>query len=134
MIYLIDTNVCITYLKVPHSAIAARLAQIPPSDIATCSVVKLELMHGALRSANPARALSVLRAFLEPFVSLPLDDQAAEIGGQIRADLETRGLPIGPYDLQIAAIAVANNLTVVTHNTREFTRVTGLRIEDWQQE
>ena len=66
------------------------------------------------------------------FVSLPFDDAAAEVYGRIRAALEAAGTLIGPYDLQIAAIALANDLTLITHNIREFGRVAGLRIEDWE--
>jgi tRNA(fMet)-specific endonuclease VapC len=70
--------------------------------------------------------------FLARFVSLPFDDEAAIVFGEVRAALANAGTPIGPYDLQIAAIALANDLTLVTHNTREFVRVSGLRLEDWQ--
>ena len=66
------------------------------------------------------------------FVSLPFDDAAASVYAIIRAHLESAGTPIGPYDLQIAAIALANGLTLVTHNTREFSRVPGLLLEDWE--
>ena len=64
-------------------------------------------------------------------ISLPFDDAAAEIYGRIRADLESRGMPIGPNDTMIAAIALANGFTVATHNTAEFGRVSGLQVEDW---
>ena len=72
------------------------------------------------------------QAFLVPFVSLPFDDSAAEVYGRVRAQLEAAGTPIGPYDLQIAAIALANDLVLVTHNTQEFSRISGLRIVDWE--
>jgi tRNA(fMet)-specific endonuclease VapC len=85
-----------------------------------------------MRSDAPTRTLRVQQRFLEQFESLPFDDQAGLIHGRIRAQLAALGTPIGPYDLQIAAIALANNLTVVTHNTSEFKRVEGLRIEDWE--
>jgi tRNA(fMet)-specific endonuclease VapC len=65
-------------------------------------------------------------------VSLPFDGVVAETYGRIRVQLEALGTPIGPNDLQIAAIALANNLILVTHNTREFSRVSGLRYEDWE--
>lgn len=72
--------------------------------------------------------------FLNLFVSLPFDDNAALIYGEIRAQLRALGTPIGPNDLQIAAIALANNLILVTHNLREFSRVNGLPIEDWEEQ
>lgn len=87
-----------------------------------------------MRSNNPTRTLALQEVFLNNFVSLPFDDRAARMFGTIRADLASLGSPIGPYDLQIAAIAVVNNLTLVTHNTREFSRVSGLVIEDWEQQ
>lgn len=70
--------------------------------------------------------------FLDQFVSLPFDDKAALVYGRVRAQLATQGTPIGPNDLMIAAIAIANDVTLVTRNTREFGRVAGLRIEDWE--
>ncbi|OUL32017.1 VapC toxin family PIN domain ribonuclease [Nostoc sp. RF31YmG] len=132
MRYLLDTNACIVYLNRPMSGVRQRLGSLSPSDIAVCSVVKAELFYGAMRSNNPPRTLALLEAFLNNFVSLPFDDRAAWIFGTIRAELGTLGTLIGPYDLQIAAIAVVNNLTLVTHNTREFSRVNGLAIEDWE--
>jgi tRNA(fMet)-specific endonuclease VapC len=102
--------------------------------MAVCSIVKAELFYGAMRSNNPTRTLERQREFLASFTSLPLDDEAAIIGGQIRARLASAGTPIGAFDLLIAAIALANNLTLVTHNTREFGRVEGLQVEDWEVE
>lgn len=133
MIYLLDTNACIVYLNRKVSSVRRRVEALPKQDIAVCSVVKGELFYGAMRSSNPERALALQREFLNQYISLPFDDQAALIFGQIRATLAAAGTPIGPYDLQVAAIALANNLTVVTHNTDEFKRVGGLRIEDWER-
>jgi tRNA(fMet)-specific endonuclease VapC len=101
-------------------------------EVAVCSVVKAELFYGAMRSNNPSRTLAAQQLFLNRFPSLPFDDQAALIYSRIRAQLAFRGTPIGSNDLQITAIALANDLTLVTHNTREFSRVEGLRIEDWE--
>jgi tRNA(fMet)-specific endonuclease VapC len=123
VIYLLDTNACIVYLNRPVSGVRRRLQSLSPQDIAVCSVVKAELFYGAMRSNNPTRTLALQEAFLNNFVSLPFDDTAARIYSRIRADLAALGTPIGPYDLQIAAIALANNLTLVTHNTGEFSRV-----------
>ena len=79
-----------------------------------------------------AENLRLLNEFFAPFVSLPFDDRCADAYGRIRSDLERAGLPIGPNDTFIAAIAVAHNLTLVTANTREFERVIGLAIENWE--
>jgi tRNA(fMet)-specific endonuclease VapC len=94
-------------------------------------VVVAELLLGALRSARPQANRAQVDAFVRGLVSLPFDDAAAERFAEIRADLEARGLPIGPYDMQIAAIALMHRLTLVTNNTAEFRRVTGLTLEDW---
>ncbi|MBD2607380.1 type II toxin-antitoxin system VapC family toxin [Scytonema hofmannii FACHB-248] len=133
MIYLLDTNACIVYLNRPMSGVRQKIQSLSPQDIVVCSVVKAELFYGAMRSNNTTRTLALQEAFLNNFVSLPFDDSAATIYGRIRAELAASGTPIGPYDLQIAAIAMANNLILVTHNTREFSRVNGLQIEDWEE-
>lgn len=132
MRYLLDTNACIVYLNRPMSAVRQRLESLSPADIVVCSIVKAELFYGAMRSNNLTRTLTLQEAFLNNFVSLPFDDLASRIFATIRAELGTLGTPIGPYDLQIAAIAVVNKLILVTHNTREFSRVSGLVIEDWE--
>ena len=134
MIYLLDTNACIVYLNRPMSGVRQKIQSLSPQDIVVCSVVKAELFYGAMRSNNTTRTLALQEAFLNNFVSLPFDDSAATIYGRIRAELAASGTPIGPYDVQIAAIAMANNLILVTHNTREFSRVNGLQIEDWEEE
>jgi tRNA(fMet)-specific endonuclease VapC len=133
VIYLLDTNTCIVYLNRPTSRVRQQLESRLPQDIAVCSIVKAELFYGAMRSNNPERTLALQQTFLNPFVSLPFDDAAAIIYGQLRAELAIRGTPIGPYDLQIAAIALTYNLILVTHNTREFRRVNGLQLEDWEE-
>jgi len=130
--YLLDTNVCIRYLNGRAPAVRDRLLDQPPTDVVVCSVVKAELFYGAGRSRDPARSLSVQHQFLRPFRSLPFDDRAAEIAGAVRARLADLGTPIGAYDLQIAAIALAHGCTLVTHNVREFRRVPDLALEDWE--
>ena len=131
MIYLLDTNTCIGYISRRSLSIFRRLTSGSRQDVVLCDIVKLELYYGAFRSSRQERNLVVLSEFFSEFVSLPFDGRAAEIGGRIRAQLAV-GTPIGPYDVQIAVIALANNLTLVTHNTREFSRVARLRIEDWE--
>jgi tRNA(fMet)-specific endonuclease VapC len=120
------------YLNGRSSAIRDRLISTPIEDMAVCSVVKAELFYGAMRSNNLTKTLERQQDFLERFVSLPFGDESALLFGQIRASLASAGTPIGAYDLQIAAIALGNNLILVTHNTREFERVDGLQLEDWE--
>ncbi len=132
MNFLFDTNACISYLNNYLSPIRRKLEQLSPNQIFVCSVVKAELFYGAMKSQSPEKTLVKQELFLNQFVSLPFDDQAAKIFGEIRAYLARLGTPIGPYDLQIAAIALAHNVTLVTHNTGEFSRVPDLLIEDWE--
>ena len=95
-------------------------------------MVKAELLYGAHRSAQREDNLRLLATLFQQFTSLPFDDTAADAYGRIRADLTRRGTPIGPNDLMIASIALVHHLTLVTHNTREFGRVVGLQLEDWE--
>ncbi|MEH2451288.1 type II toxin-antitoxin system tRNA(fMet)-specific endonuclease VapC [Nostoc sp.] len=134
MIYLLDTNACIIYLNGRNLNLRHRLENHSNLDIVVCSTVKAELFYGAKRSNNPDRNLTLQKGFLSRFTSLPFDDIAAEIFGDIRSHLANLGTPIGPYDLQIAAITLANNLILVTHNVDEFRRVEGLQLEDWEAE
>jgi tRNA(fMet)-specific endonuclease VapC len=131
MMYLPDTNAWIAYVNPRASAVKARFRAHPPTDILFCSAVKAKLLYGAYRSARRADNLHSLATLLQQFESLPFDDAAAKAYGQIRADMAAQGTPIGPNDLMIAAIALANNLALVTHDTWEFARVAGLILEDW---
>lgn len=130
--YLLDTNACIRILNNSSSTLVAQLQQHKPDDVFLCSVVKGELVYGAFRSTHPAKNLRVLQKFFEPFVSFPFDDQCSLIYGRIRSDLTRNGKIIGPNDLLIASIAICNHLTLVTANTREFERVAGLSLENWE--
>ncbi|BDI19329.1 nucleic acid-binding protein [Nostoc cf. commune SO-36] len=132
MKFLLDTNTCIIYMRGKNSTLKQKLESTATKDIAVCSVVKAELFYGAMKSANPVRNLTLQQEFLAQFISLTFDDLAAMRFGTIRSQLEALGTPIGAYDLQIAAIALTNNLTLVTHNTREFKRVNNLLTEDWE--
>jgi tRNA(fMet)-specific endonuclease VapC len=131
MRFLFDTNTCIAYLTGRSASVAVRLASVAPNDVALCSVVKAELLHGARKSARVDANLKRLALFFEPFVSLPFDDQASEHYGLVRTELEKLGTPIGPNDLMIAAIARSFQLTLITANRAEFERVPDLRIETW---
>ena len=132
LLYLLDTNTCIRYLNGRAPNVRSRLRSVPPQQVRVCSVVKAEMFAGALRSTDPVRSLVRQQAFLATFVSLPFDDPAAESYGLIRSHLLTAGTPIGPNDTLIAAIAVSQGLTLVTHNTNEFRRVPGLLLDDWE--
>jgi tRNA(fMet)-specific endonuclease VapC len=130
--YLLDTDICIDYLRGSNPVVRDRLLACSPNDVCLCSVVKGELLFGAHNSQQVAANLRRLRAFFEPFQSVYFDDRAAENYGSLRSHLRREGSEIGSNDLMIAAIAVALKLTLVTHNRSEFERVPGLRLEEWQ--
>lgn len=130
--WLPDTNVWIAYLNPRASPVKQAMRARPARDIALCDVVKAELFFGAYKSQRRAENLAILDELFAGFSSLAFDGAAAREFGRIRVDLQRAGTPIGPYDLQIAAIALAHNLALVTHNTDEFKRVFGLQIEDWE--
>lgn len=132
MIWLLDTDTCIRYLNPRPSLVQERLRVHAANQIMLCDVVRMELFYGAYRSQRPDQNLATVARFFRQFVSLPFDHTAAQICGQIRAQLAQQGRPIGPYDVQIAAIALAHQATIVTHNTREFLRVSDLLVEDWE--
>jgi tRNA(fMet)-specific endonuclease VapC len=130
--FLLDTNFCIQILTSRSPHIQQRFLQHSPEEIALCSIVKAELLYGARHSQRVETNLQLLQTFFEPLQSLTFDDRCAEEAGQIRADLAAQGKPIGPNDLLIAAIARTHDAVLVTHNTKEFSRVTNLRWVDWE--
>jgi tRNA(fMet)-specific endonuclease VapC len=105
---------------------------VDDSMVAVSAITKGEMFAGSARSQQPQHSRAVQDAFFIRFASLPFDDAAADQFGRIRAALEAAGTPIGPYDMQIAAIALVHGLIVVTHNVREFGRIVGVQIKDWE--
>lgn len=134
MMYLLDTNTCIGYLNRRSLSIYQYFLAVSADDVCICDIVKFELYYGAYKGSRTAENLQNLSDFFVDLISLSFEGKAAQICGQLRAKLQASGTPIGAYDLQIAAIALANNLILVTHNTREFARIEGLRLEDWEDE
>ncbi len=130
--WLLDTNAWIAYLGKKPSPVHQRVAAAPQGTVLLCDVVKGELLFGAYNSARQTENFTRLHTLFAVVDSLPFDGKAADHFGEIRAYLKKQGKPIGPYDLQIAAIARAYDLTLVTHNTDEFKRVPDLRLEDWE--
>lgn len=129
--HLLDTNTWIYALKGNPPQLVARLGTVDPDTVAFCAIVKAELLHGANRYGNRERRLNLLQTLFNRHPSFPFDDQAATIYGRLRYALEVKGLVIGPMDLLVAAIALAQNLVLVTHNTAEFSRIPGLHLDDW---
>ena len=130
MIYLLDTNTCVYAIK-REPSVLRHLQDRSPDDFGVSAITLAELWFGAIKSSRPQRTRESVDAFLKPFEVLPFEAEAAEKYAEIRLQLEKEGRPIGERDLLIAAIARARGLTVVTHNAREFSRVSGLRDEDW---
>lgn len=119
------------WLPQPAQApIDAALLSIATTDKIICSIVSAELFYGAYKSHRRVPSILSIENFLAGYPNLDFDAAAARIFGELRADLERKGTPIGPYDLQIVAIALSNHLTLVTHNTAEFSRVPNLLWED----
>jgi tRNA(fMet)-specific endonuclease VapC len=132
--YLLDTNTWIAWLRWQNAGVLQQLKQTPPHEILLCSIVLGELWYGAERSA-PTRRVSnifIVDSLRAKYRSLALDDAAAREYARIRAELAQQGKLIGPNDMLIAAIAVANAVTLVSNNTSEFGRVSGLKVIDWQ--
>lgn len=132
MRYLLDTNTCIQYLNGRSLRVAERVNALGENDACVCSIVVAELFFGAMKSRNPPQTIASQRQFLMLFPSLPFDDQSAQNYAIIRADLQSKGTPIGGNDLLIAAIAMTHNLILISHNLREFQRIADLAIEDWE--
>ena len=128
MRFLLDTNAVIALLKGNRSFVA-RLRTYRPSDFGMSSIVHHELCFGAYKSRRMEANLRNVHAL--QFEVLPISKADAERSGEIRATLQARGTPIGPYDALIAGQAVARSLTLITHNVAEFGRVDGLAFEDW---
>ena len=133
MPWLLDTNQWIMLLKGRCAPLAAKLHEVSPDDVWLCSIVKEELLHGALKYEDTAARMAKLVPLFNGHPSAPYDDAAAEEAAKVRHDLESRRLVIGPRDRQIAGLALSRGWTLVTANTNEFSRVTGLKLEDWDE-
>jgi len=109
------------------------MASLQANDLYICSVVRAELLFGALHSADPTHNWTLVERFCRRFVSLPFEDRTADTYAIVREKLAGAGQVIGPHDLLIAAIVLTHSAILVTHNTREFERVEGLDVEDWER-
>ena len=127
---LLDTNICIYIINAKPPGVLARFQQFQLGDIGLCSVVAAELAFGVAKSRS-TRNRHALEMFLAPLTILPFDENAIWVYGELRADLEHRGVPIGSLDTMIAAHALSLHATLVTNNTREFSRVPGLQLDNW---
>lgn len=128
--YILDTNTLIYFFK-GIGNVANILLSKSPKDISIPSITLYEIEVGIAKSNNPEKRKKQLESLISRISITPFGANEAEVAAMIRADLENKGKPIGPYDTLIAGIALSNNATLVTHNTKEFERVNGLTIEDW---
>ena len=132
MKYLLDTDTCIALLR-GHPEAVAEAMRCRPDDLAVSSITRYELTYGALR-CGPRRGKTEsgkVDTFLRALHEIPFSDQTAEQAARIRNALESKGNPIGPMDLLIAATAIESGLKLVTGNQREFGRIPHLRLENW---
>jgi tRNA(fMet)-specific endonuclease VapC len=133
MRYMLDTDICIYAINERPASVLQALRDHETAGLGISSVTAAELSYGVARTGSQ-RNLRALRQFLAPLDVAPFDRTAAEVCGSLRAWLAAQGTPIGPYDTQIAAHAHALGVTLVTNNTREFSRVPGLQVENWADE
>ena len=131
MIYLLDTNICIYIINKKPPAVVKRIQSKLPEQIAISSITLSELEYGIVRSRYPDRNRIALLEFLIPFMILDFDQMASVVYGWIRSFLESKGKPIGPMDLLLAAQAKSRNMILVTNNEKEFNRIDGLQTENW---
>ena len=131
MRYLLDTNVCIAAMR-KQPQVVSRMAQLLPTDCGISAVSTFEILTGVAKCSNPAGERSKVEALLKIVDELPFDAAAATNAALTRAQLESQGLTIGPFDLLIAGHALSRGLILVTNNWSEFQRVPRLLLENWQ--
>ncbi|HUY12006.1 MAG TPA: type II toxin-antitoxin system VapC family toxin [Terriglobia bacterium] len=131
MRYILNTDICIYIAKQRPASVQSRLRRLQPGDVGMSVITFLELVYGAWKSQQFESNLERIEQLRTVIPALPLDSEAARHYGRLRTDLERKESPIGAYDLLIAAHALSEDLTLVTNNVREFSRVDGLRVENW---
>lgn len=131
MRYLLDTDICIYIAKRKPAKVLARLERLQSGDVGMSLISYIELVYGAYKSRRVDKNLASIEQLAQVIpVQMP-DGAVARHYGRVRAELERKGSPIGAYDLLIAAHALSLGLILVSNNTREFSRVEGLRVENW---
>jgi tRNA(fMet)-specific endonuclease VapC len=131
MKFLLDTNICIALMNGNEIELRRRVRFHPVCDLGICSLVVEELFYGALKSSRPEENQNRVESFIDFYQCLPFDEQAAKKHAFLRLNLKKTGKPVGHNDLMIASIAASHQLTLVTRNTREFSQVQGLQLEQW---
>lgn len=131
MKYLLDTNICIYIIKQKPEKVFKKFRRLSVGQVALSSVTYSELSFGVQKSQRKAQNEAALQQFVAPLEILPYPEDASLVYGEIRAELERKGAPIGPLDTLIAAHARFLDLTLVTNNVAEFSRVPKLKVENW---
>ncbi len=131
MTYLLDTNTCIYFLNRSSEKIISQFKKFSPSEINLPSITVAELFYGAEKSKAKKKNWAIVENFVSTFKIVPFDEKSCEIYVRIRASLEKSGVPLGPMDLLIASISLANNSILVTNNIKECRRIKGLKLENW---
>jgi tRNA(fMet)-specific endonuclease VapC len=129
--YLLDTDTCVDLLR-GVQAVTEKLETLTPDDCGISAITSFEIFAGAARARDPRRETEKIEKLVEVIEELPFEANASHRAGALRSELEEAGTPIGPYDLLIAAHALALDLALITANSREFGRVAGLRLESWR--
>ena len=132
--YIVDSNTCIYFMNGKYPSVRDKFLSISPKDIKISSVVKGELLLGAFKSQTREQTTKKVEKFLKPFDVIDFTDKMSYDYAEIRATLEKSGNSIGANDLLIAATALNQKATLVTHNIDEFSRIQSLEIEDWVEE
>ena len=133
MKYMLDTNICIYAIKNKPETVIRKLKKTDPKDVCISAITYAELMHGVEKSQAVERNRLALALLLSNIEIKSFDMSAADEYGKIRATLEKKGEPIGPLDMMIAGHARSLGSVVVTNNTRELSRVKGLKVENWAE-
>jgi len=131
MHYLLDTTICIYLIKKRPLEVLEQFREHSPEDVAISTITLFELQYGIEKSQYQKRSQDALSKFFQPLNLIDIDRSSAVESAKIRAQLEKKGLPIGPYDLLIAGLARSRDMILVTNNTKEFERVVGLHLENW---
>ena len=131
MKYLLDTNICIYLIKKHPPEVLEQFRKHSPKEVAISIITLFELQYGVEKSKYRQRSENALSKFIRPLNLIELDHSSALEAAKIRAQLELKGMPIGPYDLLIAGLAISREMILITNNTREFERIEGLQVENW---
>ena len=131
MMYMLDTDICIYVIKGKPAGVAKHFQRLQPGDLAMSAITFAELMNGAMKSRQVEENVAKLNEMAELLEILAFDQRAAVVYGAVRSSLEKRGEVIGSYDMLIASHAISLDLIMVTNNEKEFSRVKGLKMENW---